>query len=367
MSAIEYLLTTNPFDFCEENKKLFRESIRECAQIHYDNNTHFRYFWDLAQIRPSEIKTEADLMRIPPILVTLFKEYEWLSCSREQIALTLGSSGTTGQRSLMHLDQGSLGRVKKLAYEIHKYLGMTSDKAYHYLCFTYDPAIANDLGTAFTDELLTNFTAKKDVYYALEYDESIKDFKLNKQKVAQKLIDYAKGDIPVRILGFPAFLYQIVKEYKLSIKLPPDSWIQTGGGWKNHSDETISKSEFRKLMQSSLGIPESNTRDMFGMVEHGIPYVDFEDGEFRIPNYARVFIRDPYTMKVVPDGEIGLAQFVCSYNTSYPTLSILTTDWARVLPATINHPAQRLEILGRAGVKKHKGCAITALEKVGNA
>ena len=43
-------------------------------------------------------------------------------------------------------------------------------KIYNYLCFTYDPAVADDLGTAFTDELLTSFTKKDEVFYTFKDD-----------------------------------------------------------------------------------------------------------------------------------------------------------------------------------------------------
>lgn len=362
VKVIDQLLNTNPFDFNEKNRDLFLLSLRECAAHHYENNAKFRHFWDMAKLKPEQIQSEEDVAKIPPLLVTLFKEFEWISCPKDEVVLTLGSSGTTGQRSIMHLDLPSLNRVKRAAYKIHESLGMTSDKDYHYLCFTYDPKVANDLGTAFTDELLTSFTGKKEVYYALQFDPTIKDFKLDKEAVAQKLIEYSKGQTPVRILGFPAFLYQIVEEFNLRLELPEDSWIQTGGGWKNHSDQVISKHEFAQVMYERLGIFPENIRDMFGMIEHGIPYVDFQDGEFRIPNYSRVLIRDPHSLELLPNGEVGLAQFICSYNSSYPVVSVLTTDWARVLSPNKNHPAKRLEIIGRAGVKKHRGCAITALK-----
>ena len=39
------------------------------------------------------------------------------------------------------------------------------------------------------------------------------------------------------------------------------------------------------------------------MVEHGIPYVDSKNGELKIPNYARVIIRDPKTMKPLGYGK----------------------------------------------------------------
>ena len=97
------------------------------------------------------------------------------------------------------------------------------------------------------------------------------------------------------------------------------------------------------------------------MVEHGIPYVDSSIGDLMIPNFSRVFIRDPHTLDVLPDGEIGLIQFMCTYNTSYPAMNILTTDWGRKVK-NIKTSMYSIEITGRAGLNKNKGCALKALE-----
>lgn len=361
-TCIDLLLESNPFEFSQDSSQLFLASLRETALKHYNGNVFFKSLWDKNMIHPDQIKDEADIKKIPMIMVNIFKEFELVSCDKADIVLTLGSSGTGGQRSLMHLDQGSLDRVKKLAYKIHEELGITSSKKYNYLCFTYDPKIANDLGTAFTDELLTSFTDINEVYYAIQFDERKNDFQLNEAGVVDKLIEFSKSDIPTRILGFPAFLYKIIIDYDLKLTFPKDSWLQTGGGWKNHANEEISKSKFRDFIFERLAIPKENNRDLFGMVEHGIPYIDCSQGKLRVPNYARVFIRDPKTLEILPYGEIGLIQFICTYNSSYPSMSLLTTDWGILKKSDDLIAGDILEIVGRAGTSKHKGCAIKAAE-----
>ncbi len=357
---IDLLLKSDPFEFSEKTSSLFINSFQETALAHYNGNAFFKHLWDRAGIHPNDIKTEGDIINSPYIMVNMFKEHEMMSVPPSQIALTLGSSGTSGQRSLQHLDKGSLDRVKDLAFTIHQELGMTSEKKYNYLCFTYDPKVADDLGTAFTDELLTSFTGINEVYYAIQFNETKNDFELNEEGVVKKLSEFASNGHSTRILGFPAFLYKIVKKYNIELSLGPDSWIQTGGGWKNHSDEILTKTEFRYIMSKSLGLPAENIRDLFGMVEHGIPYVDCQKGYMRIPNYARIIIRDPITLAPVTDGEYGLIQFICTYNTSYPSMNLLSTDYGRVV--SIDDGAKILEIKGRAGVQKHKGCALKANE-----
>lgn len=363
MKYTDQLFETNPFDFNLDNLKLFRESLKENFNHHFSNSNQFS---SIMKHRGCEnlnwINCEDDISKMPSLLVSLFKQVTFKTSKDEDIVLTLTSSGTGGLKSQQRLNQESLDRVKKLAYNVYSSLGICSEIPTSYICFTYDPEIAKDLGTAFTDKLLTSFTPTLDVLYAFQWDSNEADFVFRKDLVIQKLRKNEKSKTPTRILGFPAFLYQILKETDIQLNLGKDSWLLTGGGWKNHQDEQIDKLKFRELIEKRLGIPKENCRDLFGMVEHGVPYVDCKDGYFRIPNYSRVYVRDPYTLEPLQDGEFGLLHFICTYNSSYPCLSILSTDIGRVLPSHTNHPAKILEITGRAGVNKHKGCALKALE-----
>lgn len=362
-SATGRLLSqSDPFDFGAEARSLFVESFRETAGAHYEGNAVFRAFWREAGLMPEDIRTELDLERVPPMMVHLFKERELRSLPLEQIALTLTSSGTNGQKSQQFLSSRALARVKLLAYRIHERLGLTSDDEVNYLCFTYDPRVARDLGTAFTDELLTQFTRKRSVHYAFQWDESKRGFVFDEQGVILALKRFEREGAPVRILGFPAFLYKIVRNHDLRLHLGPRSWVQTGGGWKGLANEELPKSEFRSFIAERLGLPVSNVRDLFGMVEHGIPYVDCEKGKLHIPNWARVYVRSPDGNSLLEPGTRGLLQLLCSYNDSYPAMNLLTTDWGRVGACDCPIGGPTLELEGRAGVTKNKGCAAKAAE-----
>lgn len=356
------LFESDPFDFSAKSKALFLESFRENALFHYEHHEFTRKLWDKSGFHPEQLREESDLEQVPGTMVHLFKEHEFRSVPQNEIVLTLTSSGTGGQKSRQFLNALSLENVKKLALNIHRSLGMASEREYNYLCFTYDPNVANDLGTAFADELLTNFTGKCEVYYAIQWDNEKKDFHLNEEGTVETLRRFATSSVPTRILGFPALLFEIIEKYNLQLNLGADSWLQTGGGWKGKADKEIPKMDFRRFIKDRLGIPEENQRDLFGMVEHGIPYVDCEKGHLHIPNYARVFARSPYDLSLLPRGERGLLHFLCSYNFSYPAPSLLTTDWGRVESCDCPIGGDILVLEGRAGVTKHKGCALKALE-----
>lgn len=357
--SIGKLFDSDPFEFTDDTSQLFIEDFRRCALTHYAKNDFFRFLWERKNIHPQSIGCEDDLQRIPFIPVSLLKSHRFITGDEKDIVLTLGSSGTSGHRSQIFLNQESLDQVKKLAYRIHDSLGITSQKKYNYLCFTYDPNYASELGTAFTDELLTSFTDKNEVHYAFEFDGE--GFGHNPEKTIAKLKEFEESSFSTRILGFPAFLFDLLDKHKLSLNLGSDSWVQTGGGWKDQAYREIEKKDFRSCVSDSLGIPKENIRDLFGMVEHGIPYVDDSWGRLRIPNYARVLIRGPKTLDVLPLGSVGLIQFICSYNSSFPAISLLTTDYGKKQE---DERGEYLVILGRAGRKKYRGCALQAIEEL---
>lgn len=364
MQNTDNLLNSNPFEFSPETQSLFLNSFKENALFHYNNHEFTRKFWDYEGFHPDQLKSEEDLGKVPGTMVHLYKEHEFCSVPREDLVLVLTSSGTGGQKSQQFLNQISLDNVKKLALTIHQHLGMASENDYNYLCFTYDPAIANDLGTAFTDELLTNFTGKREVYYAIQWNEDKKDFELNEQGVVETLKRFAASGTPTRILGFPALLFEVIEKHQIKLDLGSESWLQTGGGWKGKADKEIPKTEFRDFIFERLGIPHAHQRDLFGMVEHGIPYVDCEKGNLHIPNFARVYVRSPKDLSVLPKGEKGLLHFLCTYNFSYPAASLLTTDYGRLGSCDCGLGGDTLILEGRAGISKHKGCALKALELI---
>ena len=115
MSKTDELFDSNPFDFSSQSQELFRASFREAALANYEGNLFFQRLWKKLGINPENLKTEADLEKAPPMLVNLFKEHDLKSVPDTEIILTLTSSGTSGQKSRIHLNQKSLDRVKKSA------------------------------------------------------------------------------------------------------------------------------------------------------------------------------------------------------------------------------------------------------------
>lgn len=358
---------TDAFNHNDYTHKLFNIAMQEALNWHLNNCEPYKNYLIKKGLNLNQLPTRPE--DIPPIFITIFKEFRLLSIPEHKIKLELMSSGTGGQKSCIVLDQTSLDRILKIVENIFSSLNLVSKNEYvNYICFTYDPKYAKNIGTSFSDEVLTNLTQKKHVFYSLQWNDKKQDFEFDEEGTLSWLEHYSKQSFPIRIIGFPAHLWRIcdILENKSKYYTFGDrSFIITGGGWKVHKDKEVSKDLFKEKVSKILGIPKENIRDIFGMVEHGIPYVECECGNLHVPIYARVQVLDPQTLKPLPNGSEGLLHLMTPYLTSYPSISLLSTDKAII---SSNCPCKRngnvITILGRAGIMKHKGCAIKALETI---
>lgn len=365
-SDIDRLFESPPFEFTPATTPLFLKAMRGAMKIQAKRSKFLRSFYKLSVFDPDCLKSEKDIEKIPFVSVQALKERDLSFLPPGKIVLEIKSSGTSGQTSRMLLDKESLLRVRRMAWQVFKGLGLVDlERKYNYICFTYDPAYAGDVGTAWTDNLITDLTGKGEVFYAFKWDKAKKDFYFDIESSLAMLKKCRDENIPARLIGFPAFALKLTEEfrkkYSRAVKLNPVSSVITGGGWKTLQNEAMDKKVYRKVLADNLSIPVENIRDLFGMVEHGVPYVDCPEGNFHIPNYGRVIVRDPASLKPLAFGKKGLLQFITPYLTSYPSISILSGDFGEVrkkCPCGIG--GKILKIHGRAGVKKLKGCAVSA-------
>ena len=356
---------SNAFAHTNENDLLFEEAMNEALSWHLKKCPEFRAF--MAESGLSKHKGLISSEEIPPLLVTIFKENKLISIPEDKIKIELTSSGTGGQTTAIVLDNRSYKRIFKIVENIFGSLGLRDEnQPVNYLCFTYDPKKAGSVGTAFSDKMLTGLTKRRSVFYAIKWKEAINDFDFDLDATVKKLIAFDKRPEPVRILGFPAYLWQVcdrLEKMGKKLELGDKSFIITGGGWKMHADKEVTKDIFKERVEKILGMPQENIRDLFGMVEHGIPYVDCECGRLHVPIYAKARVLEPETLQPLPDGEVGLLHLMTPYLSSYPSISLLTTDKAVIESnCPCGRPGKTFRILGRAGLAKHKGCAIKALD-----
>lgn len=363
---------SDPFRFPPDYGSLFAKAMSEITAWHAQGSPFYRTLLGSRGLDPASIKTEEDLKRIPFIPANFFKTHELLSVPRDRIIMHFTSSGTSGQKSQMFFDSWSLGSGQRMVDYTFEAFGWSRPQVPHnYLLYTYETEPDSKLGTAYTDNYLCKFAPIKSGFFAIRRTGTgSHDFDVF--GCIEKLRAYEAEGLPVRIFGFPSFLYFTLKRMRdlgmPSLRLNPESLVILGGGWKGHADQAIPKMELYSRVQEQLGIPISRVRDSFGAVEHGIPYTECERHQFHVPVWSRVIIRDLRTLEPKGYREPGFLQFLTPFVTSVPAHSLMMGDLATLYPGTdcgCGIPSPYFVVHGRAGVSKNRSCAIAASELLG--
>lgn len=362
----------SPFSPPQGYPEIFKQAMLEIVEWHARHSAFYRNLLTQKGFQPEQVRALEDLHKIPMIAANFFKSHEIVSIPREDVLMHFTSSGTTGQKSQVFFDDWSFRSGQRMVDSVFKNLGfITPDAPTNYLLYSYETEPDTKLGTAYTDNYLCKYAPVASAFCALRRTGTgSHDFDVF--GCITKLKQYNAEKLPVRIFGFPAFLYftlSRMRDLKLApLSLSKDSLVFLGGGWKGHAAKAVSKDELYGLITEMLGIPDHRIRDSFGAVEHAIPYSECERHHFHVPVWSHVIIRDLRTLEPCGFGHAGFLQFLTPFITSIPAHSVMMGDLATLYPAEqcgcgIQSPY--FVVHGRAGTSKNKSCAIAAAELLG--
>ncbi|MBC8060841.1 MAG: acyl-protein synthetase [Clostridiaceae bacterium] len=367
MTAREKLFAYSKIYDHKGSESLFLEAMRESIEHH---RSHCEFYEKLLKDQKfclENLKTVKDCERIPPISTQFFKYHEVLSIKKEEIEIHATSSGTQGQKSQIFLDSESIKLGTKMAIKAMKYHGFISIIPTNYLILGYEPKEGNDMGNVKVALGMTRFAPAKEKVFALR---TIGDnYEVDYFGVINALNRFNRQKLPVRIFGFPSYLYIILKMMKESgmepLKLNKRSLVFTGGGWKKFDDMMIDKEELYKMVEEFLGIKAENCRDFYSAVEHSVAYPECKRHHMHVPIWSRVIIRHVKTLEPLGFNDPGFLSFISPLVSSVPISSILMGDMAvlregKECGCGIETPF--FEILGRAGMVKARSCAVAASE-----
>lgn len=356
----------DPYDF-PGTDEMFIQAVKESALYHYKKNSFFHKWLDRNNFNPESIKTMEDLARIPFLHANFYKTHVEKSAREEDIVLNLTSSGTSGQKSQMFYDPWTIFASDKSADTQFDYYGLISDEPANFLLYSYEPAPGVNMGTLRTRQMMRRYARENHLEYALKYTGSGHEFDLFGSIAA--LLRYEKEGLPVRLLGFPAFLYFTLERMREMgyppLKLNPKSLVMMGGGWKGFVGQSLTPVQFRQYINERLGLPTTCCHESYGAVEHGVAYIDCPEHHFHIPIYSRAFIRDTRTLEILPYGKPGFFNVISPMNTAVPVVSLLIGDMVIMHKGDecgCGVPTPWFEIVGRAGISSNKSCAIAASE-----
>ena len=353
-----------PYDV-SHTEALFVSAMRENAVFQYEHCEDYRRILDEAGFDPKGMTTMDDVIRLPFLPTLYFKHHTLFSISEKRLPIKATSSGTSGTKSVIGFDFGSLMLGLKMVITIGKYHKLWSLRPVHYLIFGYQPSLQNQTAISKTAFGFTFFAPGLSRTYALKKTKD--GYAVDLEGMKQRLIRCAKGSIPIRTIGFPAYTYFVLREMKaagIKLTMPKGSLITLGGGWKQFYADAVSKEDFYQLVYEVLGIDDQHIVEFFGAVEHPILYTDCRCHHFHVPVYSRVVIRDPDTMEPLPNGKLGLVNLMTPMVKSTPMLSVMPDDLGILHdePCPCGETSPWLEIVGRVGIRDIVTCAAGAEE-----
>ncbi|MCC8122505.1 MAG: acyl-protein synthetase [Oscillospiraceae bacterium] len=312
------------------------------------------------------LKTEQDLKFIPPIPTMFYKAHTLSSVPDQKMVIKSTTSGTKGTPTKVGLDLPTCYYGALMLLRILSYYKLFSVVPTNYIILGYQPSKHNKMGAVKTAYGATFLAPALHREYALKDTGS--SYRLNIEGIKAQLLRYQRLKLPVRFIGFPAylsFLIQTLRENNIKLKLNPHSKILLGGGWKQFLSEEVDKEALYQMVEETLGIEARNVKEFFAVVESNVLFCDCKHHHFHVPIYARVIIRDPRTMEPVPNGTPGLLNLISPLVSSMPLGSIITDDIAVLYDGKqcgCGMEAPYFEILGRVGMKEIKTCAAGAGE-----
>ncbi|MBR6365821.1 MAG: acyl-protein synthetase [Lachnospiraceae bacterium] len=312
------------------------------------------------------VHSSADIHKpedIPVIPTMLMKQHDFRS-GRYVVMAT--SSGTSGRMSHIRFEPAALKAALRMSVKVTRYHKIMSATPCRYIVMGYKPHRSNKTAVTKTAYLTTFLAPAISRKFILKHTPE--GYKPDFDSIVKALGKYEKGKAPVRFMGFPSytfFLFRILEERGLSFKLPKDSMILLGGGWKQFYQEAVDKETFYKLAKKTLNIDEENIVEFFGAVEHPILYTDCACHHFHVPVYSKVVIRDADTLEPLPMGQLGLVNLITPICKATPILSIMTDDLGILhdgshCPCGVKSPY--LEIVGRVAPDDIKTCAAGAAD-----
>jgi phenylacetate-coenzyme A ligase PaaK-like adenylate-forming protein len=359
MVSIDDMFEISPFGLNKaEKEKLLKNKLLLLTELHRTRCESYSKILSAYGYNPDNVKSHYDIPFIP---VRLFKNYDLLSISKDEIFKTMTSSGTSGQRvSKIFVDKTTANNQQKTLIRIMSdFIG----KKRLPMLLIDSPNVVKDrnLFSARGAAILGLRMLGRETIYALDDNMQLK------LDEVQSFIEKHR-DSKIIIFGFTFMVWQHLYQelLKRNIKLDlSNAYLITGGGWKKLVSLNISNSDFRNALNTQCGI--EHFIDHYGMVEQtGCIYAQCEYGHLHASIFSDVIPRRAADFSVCEKGEEGIIQVVSVLPHSYPGHSILTEDKGIILGED-DCPCGRLgkyfKLTGRLKKAELRGCSDTYADK----
>ncbi|QAY71928.1 phenylacetate--CoA ligase PaaK [Xylanimonas protaetiae] len=312
----------------EQIEELQLERLQETVAHAYHAVPHYRQKLDEAGVRPRDIRTLDDVVRLPfTTKADLRANYPFgmFAVPRDQVARIHASSGTTGKPTVVGYTHGDLdtwaGLVARSLRAAGVRRGWRVHNAYGYGLFT------GGLGAHAGVEKLGATVIPMSGGQTSKQVQLIQDFE------------------PDAILCTPTYLLTIADAMAAAGIDPRSTSLKVAiCGAEPWTDE------LRAELEERMGI---DAVDIYGLSEVmgpgvGCETVETKDGPHVWEDHFLPEIVDSATGERLPDGELGELVFTSLTKQAFPVLRYRTRDLTRLLPGTGRSAMRRIErITGR--------------------
>lgn len=338
----------------EEKRKLLEPSLNFLTRRHNSNCSHYNKIISDQNI---DLNNDLEISDIPFIPVRLFKEFELLSISKNEIFKEMTSSGTSGGAvSRIFLDKNTaLNQTKVLSKLVSNVIG----KRRLPMLIIDTPNVLKNRNTfsARGAGILGFSMFGKDATYALNDDMSI-NFKLVEDFCSKH------DNSTIFIFGFTSIIWQhfitpmLKKRYTLPIK---DGFLFHGGGWKNIFDQSVDRSTYSAVVKSVTNVKK--VKNYYGMVEQtGSIFMECEYNHLHAPIYSDVIVRRSLDLSPANFGEKGVLEVLSMLPESYPGHALLTEDIGEIIgedDCLCGKKGKYFQVHGRIEKAEIRGCSDT--------
>ncbi|MFG2974466.1 hypothetical protein ACGFYY_15925 [Streptomyces sp. NPDC048331] len=334
-------------------------ALRDNFAHHAEHNAFYRAQCEAAGIKPSEITQLADLTKIPLLPVRMFKQpdaHVLMTAPLTDVELEIRSTGTGGVPSVARRDVTTTSRVLTGIFAQYREFFGVGNGAGLFLC----PS------TAETPEM--GMVKAFNVLNGLLDDHAyiVRDYAFDPAEALARLEGWEDA-MTRHIIGPPFLVGRLLRFLELEdirLQLDPDSLVITLGGWKRYTGESISREEFNSKIETYLGIPAENVRDMYGMIESNMLAMECEHHRKHVPPWSYISIRDVENTDIeLEPGKTGVIALLDALSTGYPAF-ILSEDVGEVdhTPCPCGRTGQTVSFRRRLQGAE-LGCCAVSIEK----
>jgi len=372
-AALTALFDLPPYGVAAADKRdLLQAAMATELAHHLKHNADFRRLCARGGIDVADpARPLADYPLLPAIA---FKRLgpELLSVPPADVRFTLASSASSGAPSQVLVDAITAKRqTRALGRVLGAFLG---PRRRPYIFVDVDPQITPHLIGARRAAVLGYMRQASSSHFVLRAREDDERLFLDEDLLAAACLaaaNAANTAEPPVLFGFTYVLFDLLlRPYHGAgrrLALPPESAVLHIGGWKKLAAESVDPARFNAMAVEVLGVAAERIVDVYGFTEQmGMNYPECAAGNKHVPAFGEVFVRDPVTLELLPDGREGLLHCVCPLPHSYPGISVVTDDLAVIIghdDCACGRLGTAFRVTGRAAQSEIRGCGDILADK----